>query len=247
MDQHQRLEVFQAQTSNTRGLRTAMRQVHMLINAAYRRNDEPGVKALTKVYAFLYCSWAEASFSKMVHTPYGFELDEIVQVQAAKDNGISNAWKTCVTLGLRHLDATKRGSFQPNAKQRLETAIDAHVFDPSVLRNKLAHGQWIVALNRDNSSVNLEMTAKIADLDLVTIDGWIKANELLSNMIEALIESPKKAFMRDWYQVVSELDEKLKIAKSRNIAEHVRRIRGKDAKTCDSKGRRGLYYTGTRA
>jgi hypothetical protein len=167
MDQDARLEVFQAEVTNVKSLRTAMRQVHRSINAALRNSDRPAIEAFTKLYALLFCGWAEANFSKVIHTPYGFNLDEIGQVQAAKADGIGAAWKKSVQLGLRHLDA-KRGSFKPNALQKLEAAIEAHVFDPSVLGNKLAHGQWVIALNRANDAIQEEHTTRIKELDILS-------------------------------------------------------------------------------
>ncbi|MDR3572017.1 MAG: hypothetical protein P4L81_07600 [Candidatus Pacebacteria bacterium] len=231
MDQQAKLDVYRAQTENVRALRTAMRQVHKSINAALRGRDNAAATAFSKIYALLFCAWAEANFSKVLHTPYGFKLDEIAQVQASRENGIGEAWKKSVELGLRHLDATKRGSFRPNAQQRLESAIHTHVFDPSLLRNKLAHGQWVVALNRANEAISQEITVKIATLDLVVVSGWMRVHELLADLVETLIESPKKAFMRDWYQVVVDLDSEMNAAAARTLADHVVRLQAKDART----------------
>jgi hypothetical protein len=169
--------------ANVRSLQTAIKQVRRAINAALRSNNRHTSEAFTKVYALLFCAWAEANFSKVIHTPYGFSLDEIAQVKKAKSNGIGNAWKKSVELGLRHLDTT-RGSFGPNAQRKLETAIDDYVFDPSVLRNKLAHGQWVVALNSDNDAIQEEHTATLAKLDLVIIDGWVVGHDLLAGVVE---------------------------------------------------------------
>src|SRR5580698_4066295 len=105
MDHTAKLAIFESQTQNVLSLKTAMRQVHRAINDALRANDGPRSEAFTKIYALLFCAWAEANFSKVLHTPYGLEIDEIEQIQAAKADGITAAWKKCVQLGLRHLDA----------------------------------------------------------------------------------------------------------------------------------------------
>jgi hypothetical protein len=238
MDQQARLQVFQSQVANVRSLKSAMRQVHRSINDALRLNDQSRVDAFTKLYALLFCAWAEANFSKVLHTPYGFALDEIAQVQSAKADGIAVAWKCCVQLGLRHLDS-KRGSFKPNAQKKLEEMIETHVFDPSILRNKLAHGQWVVALNRDNDAVQVELTAKIKDLDIVAINSWITGHELLAGLVEHLIESPKRAFMRDWYQYVVDLEAQLIEAEQRTLQEHVKLLIAKDQLTGAKAKRRG--------
>jgi hypothetical protein len=139
---------------------------------------------------------------------------------------------------LRHLDA-QRGSFKPNAQQKLEAAIDAHVFDPSLLRNKLAHGQWTIALNRDNDAIQEDYTTKIKELDIVKIAGWIAAHRLLANAVEHLIESPRKAFRRDWYQYVVDLEEQMVKAEKRTLKEHVAKLLAKDDITGAKAKRRG--------
>jgi hypothetical protein len=238
MDQTARLAVFQAQVKNVRSLKTAMSQVHRSINDALRKNDQPRIAAFTKIYALMFCGWAEANFSKVLHTPHGFGLDEIEQVQAAKADGISVAWKKCVQLGLRHLDA-KRGSFKPNAQKKLGEIIDAHVFDPTLLRNKLGHGQWVIALNRENVAVQNDLTSNIATLDVVKIGAWIEGHGLLADLVEHLIESPKKAFMRDWYQYVVGIEAQMIESEQRTLQEHVRRLLEKDRTTGAESKRRG--------
>lgn len=237
MDQAQRLAIFEAQTQNVRGLNSAMKQVHRSINAALRSDQKATAEALTKVYALLFCGWAEANFSKIIHTPYGFELDEIAQIkQRAVDDGrmvkrsVGEAWRKSVELGLRHLDAQKRGNFQPNAKKKLFEAIDAHVFDPSVLRNKLAHGQWVIALNHTNESLQQDITDKISNLTIVDLMAWVQAHQLLAHMVESLIESPKKTFMRDWYSYVVEIETRMQAAEQRKLAEHINRLKSKSTK-----------------
>lgn len=244
MDQVAKLAVYQAQVTNVRALLTAMRQAQRSINSALRANNQPNVEAFTKVYALLFCAWTEANFSKVLHTPHGFDLDEIAQVQAAKENGIAAAWKKSVALGVRHLDAT-RGSFKPNAVKKLETIIDSHVFDPSLLRNKLAHGQWVIALNRENDALQAELTNQIRDLDVVKIDAWITCHKVLANAVETLIESPQKAFMRDWYAYVVEIDNAIESAEGRTLQEHVARLLDKDRRTNAKARRRGEIDTAT--
>ncbi len=215
-----------------------MKQVHRAINAALRSNNQPTSQAFTKVYALLFCGWTEANFSKVIHTPHGFELNEIAQVKEAQTNGIGNAWKTSVRLGLRHLDA-KRGSFAPNALRKLESVIDIYVFDPSLLRNKLAHGQWVIALNRDNDAVQNQYTTDITALDIVKIQAWILGHELLAQVVENLIESPTKAFMRDWYEYVVRIEDQMVEAKGRTLGDHIDRLLAKEELTGAKLKRRG--------
>src|SRR4051794_19046606 len=101
MDNAQKLAIYQAQIINVRAIESSILHVRRSTNAALRTNDLPTAASLTKIYAVLFCSWAEVNFSKVIHTPYGFDLDEIEQVQSKKSEGIRAAWKKSVELGIR--------------------------------------------------------------------------------------------------------------------------------------------------
>ena len=238
MDHEKNLAVYKAQVRNTRVLETSMTQLRRSINRSLRNNDTPGAIALTKLYALAFCAWAEANFSKVVHTPYGFAVDEIRQVNSEKRHGIAAAWNKAVDLGIRHLDA-RRGNFLPNTRQKLRRAIESHVFDPSLLRNKLAHGQWVEALNRENTAIDQKLTQMIESLDVVKIDGWRTCHKLLAEIVENLVESPRKAFIRDWWIWAVQLDEAMARAMARTLSEHIRILKAKDARTLAQAKRHG--------
>lgn len=230
MDNATKLVIYQAQVQNVRSVQTALKHVHRLINSSLRQNDRAQTEHLTKIYALMFCTWAEANFLKVIHTPHGLELYELEQIKASKRANIVAGWKKAIELGLRHLN-TNRGSFKPNVRKKLEELVDSHVFDPSLLRNKLAHGQWTVALNRANDAVHADLTAKIGSLDVVKISGWLEVHRLLAELVETLLESPRKAFMRDWYEYAVELGVKMDDAELRTIADHIAILRAKDART----------------
>jgi hypothetical protein len=220
MNQDEKLAVYEAQVKNVRALKSGLRLTKQRLNHALASDDKAASESATRIYALLFCAWAEANFSKLVHTPYGFDLDEIAQIKVLQRNGIATAWEKCVELGLRHLDA-KRGSFKPNAKQKLEELIKAYVFDPALLRNKLAHGQWVVALNRENTALQPEITSQIGDLNVVLIDSWQRRHEILALAVETLVESPKKTFVRDWFHVVVAIEAELAKTATWTLAGHI--------------------------
>jgi hypothetical protein len=230
MDNKQKLAVYEAQVKNVRAIETSIRHIRRSINAALRNNQAPVADTFTKLYAVTFCAWAEANFSKVVHTPYGFDPGEIQQINVAKANGIASAWKKAVELAVKKLDA-RRGSFMPNTRQKLEQAINDHVFEPSMLRNKLAHGQWVEALNRDNDKINSDLTLLISGLDIVKVDGWRACHKCLSDMVETLIESPKRTFVRDWWRAVAALDEEMRQVSLRSLFDHITILKNKDVRT----------------
>lgn len=204
-----RLEIYKAQCVNVRELASARKQVLRTINRAVKTNDKALLGVHTKLFGLLFCAWAEANFSKTIHTPHGFTPNEILQIKRAHaDNGIVRGWNKCIELGLRKITA-RRGSFRPNAAKYLKRKVKLYIEDPSAVRNKIAHGQWSVALNRDNTNVNNDMTTAINSLNAVTIDGWFVCHKKLSEVVEALIESPQKTFIKDYWVILSELEQEM--------------------------------------
>jgi len=202
-----RLHIFQAQTVNVRKLESSAVQIRRSVNAAIRSGNAAAEEPHTLVLALLYCAWLEALFSKLIHTPHGFALDAIAQIKhEQRENGISNAWQKCIDLGLRMVTRTSRSSYIPNTAQRLKRYVSDFVQEPATLRNKIAHGQSSVALNRDQTEVNLEQTRGIASLDIVVVDRWWSVARQLCSIIESLIESPSRTFQRDYWPLVVKLD-----------------------------------------
>ena len=85
-----RQEIFEAQTQNVRALNRAWKKLNITLNNAIRKSDSHAIRIHTKVLVLVFCAWAEASFSKLIHTPYGFSNDEITQI---KDEQKKAAWK----------------------------------------------------------------------------------------------------------------------------------------------------------
>jgi hypothetical protein len=194
MDRTVQLEVFRAQTLNVRRLASAIGLVRRTIHGAMRRGDQQTEEAHCLMYGLLYCAWLEALFLKLVHTPHGFSLEEIEQLSRTQDkDGMHAAWRHCVELGLRHVPGVQAGDVA-NMRQTLQRLLKTYVEEPAVLRNKIAHGQWQVALNRQRTAVNPSVTAQLALLDIVTIDKQRFVAGHIVAIVEALLESPERHF-----------------------------------------------------
>jgi hypothetical protein len=79
--------------------------------------------------------------------------------------------------------------------------------------------------------VQTDLTNLLSRLDIVTISGWLKTHELLAGLVESLVESPNKAFMRDWYVEVERLETEIVAARNRTLADHVAILNAKDTRT----------------
>jgi hypothetical protein len=163
------------------------------------KNQPSAVSYETKLLAIVYCAHAEAIFSKRIHTPHGFASTEIDQIKNDHSkHGVKEGWRKALDLALRKVSGS-RTRHVANVQRALESLIERYIFDPSVLRNKIAHGQWVKALNRNNDAINSEMIAELRSLDVVELYRRKSAFVHLARIIEDLIESPQKAHFRDYW------------------------------------------------
>ena len=114
-----------------------------------------------------------------------------------------DGWLKCLELGLRRVSKTPKSNYIPNIKQAVERMIAEYVQEPRVLRNKIAHGQWEIALNRKNENTNDNLTKQINGINVVLLNLWKESHQGLSNIIEALIESPDKSFHKDYWSEIA--------------------------------------------
>lgn len=227
MDRKKQLEVFQAQTQNLRVLEKGWKHIKRGIHRDLLANNKASAELQTKILALTYSAWSETAFSKLIHTPHCFELDEIRQIKAAGERGsVVTAWEKCVALALRKVQS-RNGNYVPNVRQELNRLIKTYVEMPSQLRNKVAHGQWQVALNSKNTAQNSDLTLSLANLDLVKLDLLKKGCEGLCLIVESLVESPERAFHRDYWPLLCEVKEQLDTASQFTLAHKLQLLRKK--------------------
>ncbi|MGP0921461.1 hypothetical protein ACJ8PF_23615, partial [Serratia sp. CY81166] len=145
MDRAQQLIVFQSQTKNVKELDRAWRIAKISLNLALKNDRDTEARIHTKTLSLIYSAWTEALFSKLIHTPYGFELSEIENIKNIK--GMEAKWRRCLKLAkAKVLLAPTFNSVQlSSAEIYIKQLIIDYVKTPSTLRNRIAHGQWVVA------------------------------------------------------------------------------------------------------
>lgn len=205
MQESDRNNIFAAQTINVKALEQAWKHINKSINAAYSCGDTSSAEIHTKLLAQVYCAYAEAVFSKVIHTPNGLSISDIAQIKLKGKSNVVEAWKKCVELSFKKVQG-KNSSHVPNAKLKINELIGAYIFDPSLLRNKIAHGQWKVALNKNNTDVNAELTSKIRAISVIDLYRKKSAFQSLSRIIEDIIKSPNKAHHRDYWIHITQFE-----------------------------------------
>nr|WP_294866515.1 hypothetical protein [uncultured Pseudogulbenkiania sp.] len=224
MNEQQRIAVFDAQTINVRELEKAWSHTNRQINALLLQKSHKSVEITTKLLALIYCALAEALFSKLIHTPNGLPLVEIEQVKCnANARGVKFGWTKCAELAIRRVEGAK-SNHGPNVLKKLSEMIEQYIFDPSLIRNKLAHGQWSVALNRENTAVNTDITNEIDAHTVVELYRRKNALEKLGAILEDIIESPNKAHHRDYWLHLMEFEKQQEKLASWTIEKKIERL-----------------------
>ncbi|WP_297944454.1 hypothetical protein [uncultured Fibrobacter sp.] len=181
-----------------------------IFNDCLKRNKIAEAECQTKVLAILYCTIAESYYLKILYTPNSLSESEIQEVKdTTKFHGISKGWEKCLDIALKKCQAAPKGSHIPNVKQTVERLIKAYILDPSLIRNKFAHGQWSNALNSEQTKLNSEVTTKIQKLDVSEIEKCKYALTKLAQIMTDILASPNKAHMRDFWKLICELEEEL--------------------------------------
>ena len=192
------LDFYKAYTTNVQDFLVAEKEIKRTINRALKENKQNTVKIQTKLYSLLYSTYSESSFMKMILTPYGFEQDYINEI--LNQRSIQEKWYKVLELGFKKFKSNSKSSEIPNKKQELKKIIREFIIDPSLIRNKVAHGQISVVLNRKNDAINVGLTKQIEDLNVVYVSRLFEVNKSMVSIIEDLIESPDKAHYAYYHQ-----------------------------------------------
>jgi hypothetical protein len=216
------LEIYEASTINVREIKSRYKSVLRLINNSILYNRKGEVVTLTKLLALLYSAFAEVSFIKLINTPYCFNSAMIEDIQ--KQRSLEDKWKKCIDLGFLEIEKQSNLGMIANQKKKIYEILDEYIIKPSQIRNKIAHGQWKIALNNESTAQNNETTIIINNLDFVKIDISFLIYDKYEQLIENLIESPQKAHYKYFYTTLYELNELIERTKTWSIQSKTERI-----------------------
>lgn len=202
-------DLYVLQSKNVRRLKQVQANLGKDINFYLRKNNEFQVEIKTKLLALLHCTLSEAQFIQIVHTPAGFSSNEIEKIKFAKNSKLEDGWKLMIDLALDKVGDWKNNRDLLDRRNFLLKIIADFIINPSILRNKIAHGQWEFALNRENTKENEELTKQLKDLDIIEITKWFDIHQFMGLIIRDLIQSPKKGFHNNYWVNLTNLEEYL--------------------------------------
>lgn len=220
-------DLYVLQSKNVRKLKQVEKNLIRTINTYIRKNDDFQVELNTKLYALVYCTLSEAQFIQIVNTPNGFIDSEIEKIKIEKNkNGVVRAWELLFDMAFdkvninwrKNADLTKR-------RAELEKITEQYIKMPSELQNKIAHGQWDHALNRENTQENNSKTEELKELTVIQISIWSEVHQYLGLIVRDLIQSPKIGFHNNYWINLTQLEEFLTKSSSWTIEKKVKTLR----------------------
>lgn len=207
-------DLYVLQSKNVRRLKQVQTNLIKDINFYLKKNNDFQVEIKSKLLALLYCTLSEAQFIQIVHTPDGFTSAEIETIKSAKNSKLEEGWKAMIDLAMNKVGDWSNNTDLTNRRNSILKIIDEFIIKPSVLRNKIAHGQWEFALNRENTKQNEDLTSQLSSLDVVQITKWFEIHQFMALIVRDLIQSPKKGFHNNYWVNLTSLEQYLETSKN---------------------------------
>ena len=211
---------YEAYVENVKILKKNRNVLKKLFNTILLTNNQDEIKLLTIEYAMLYSTYVEASFHKLIFTPdklLDSQINSILKVRAKVKNrkvktgeiyasSIETQWNKFFEICLNKLkNDTNKGNIA-NREKQIKTIFDEYISEKIYVRNKIAHGQWGVALTNDGTSVNHNIDINNMIDDFVRIDISFNVFDKFENILEDLLKSPR-TFFSQYYKNIEELNE----------------------------------------
>lgn len=209
--------IFSLETQNVRtGFYRHRRQLLRALNSALVRHDKATLETLTLSYVLLFAAWSEAQFMQVLHTPDALSSTQILKIKNLKKQlGIGEAWKELVRCAFIKVPGHTR---EVKLKETLLLQIvEENGIPNSLIRNKIAHGQWSVAFNREHTTKNEDLTSELNTLDYVKVDLLFQIQQVIGFIVRDLLQSPERGHFRFFWQHDTELKSLLDKRCSQNI------------------------------
>jgi hypothetical protein len=226
----QNRSVFSIQTENLRELEKAWEQGNRLVNESLRLNNTAAVKIQTKLMALLFCAYTEATFSKLIHTPDALTQSDIQSLKDKFKNNSYFGWVACLKLVVGKITSRDQ-TYKDDVISNVMALLKAYIKEPSEIRNRMAHGQWVIALNSKNTQESNLISAKIDNLDIVVLTKYKKSFYLTALIIEDLLESPDKAHINFYQGLVKKFNREQEKMSTWTIEGRIQKLRPKPRHT----------------
>jgi hypothetical protein len=163
-----RKEICEAHAKNRAKLHKAITHLEIALNSAIRAGNKEQDYALVRLIAILRIAWVESSLACILHSKNVLTDNQVVFIRSlpsetSKWHGLCDFLFRLQYLGGKQkaLNRLNLGVSTYNRFILLNEVLDKYIGPFIELRNKLAHGQWHIALTNDGTDKNPDMTSNV--------------------------------------------------------------------------------------
>lgn len=206
-------ELYKGSVENRKCIQSAIKQSRRRINEYIVKNKDHCLKLETLHFATLFLYECEALLLEVITFENAFSTEDVIDILSK--HSLEDKWRTAFDLAVKKYDWTVSENLLQvsisNAQEHHKQVIgdfngllEAHLLKPIRIRNKICHGQPVVAFS-ESWRLNQEFTTALYELRSVDIEtDWIVL-ERMARILGELIKSPDKAHPRDYEKEINAL------------------------------------------
>lgn len=177
-------------------LENAISAVQLSLKDSIRKNEKAKVDAFTRLLAHLVSSWIEVRVLKLIYEPNAFRDDQIKEMLKIKV--LNERWKKALLFSYsKSFKISDPSQIQDKRYEYLANLINLDFLESNQVRNRLAHGQWKYAFNNELTAINLDLTEKIENENIMKLQIKLNIFKDIAQIIHDLTVS-KPTFERDF-------------------------------------------------
>lgn len=232
-------ELYRYHSDNYRAVAAGFEQALESLQRAVAAEDDRAVEAQSRVAAFLLSAKIEARFHKLsFEPPVPDEFRARVNRREGRSPSLIEKWKRTVRGAFSLYYATS-GDFMSSdapaeAREQCGLHLEAlpHLESVIELRNKIAHGQWQHALNREGTEINPEKTKQLQEDNLLSLHLKDRVAQIVADAVNDLVVS-KRTHDRDLKKHQRSLNDVLRELETRSYEKFAENIRSRERKARD--------------
>lgn len=196
------------QSENVRHLASVLKSLKQEINRLIDRSADHQIQISTKILALVYSAWSEAQFLQILYTPRGLSPQDIGLIKTEKSKkGIAAGWKLMLRKAIDRVGDPLNDVILHERLGKLDSIVEDFIEAPSTIRNKIAHGQWVNALNGKNTAKNEILSSLLLNLDPVLVLRQIQVHQHFGLIVRDLMQSPLNGFHRHYVNNIGQLEQ----------------------------------------
>lgn len=165
----ERLQIAKAHAKNKKKIKKAFIQINRSLNQAIKENKTDLEETNVRMLIILYASYLEPALGYITHI-YEKQITNKIKNDVLSKRSEIDKWLELIDVLFRkhYLNGTYKelnllnlGHTNYHRYRYIKELCDTDIRTIIEIRNKLAHGQWSIALNSDDFQKNQSVTTKI--------------------------------------------------------------------------------------